>query len=73
MNFREKEQTGIKKSEKFSAEKEKQKNGRKKGRTEKTQKKMIFGRNQIMKKKIFRKTGFFCFRNQNCRKGLPDF
>ena len=35
----------------------------KKGRTEKPQKKMIFVKNQIMKKKIFRKTGFFRFRN----------
>lgn len=62
-----------KKIGKISAEKENAKNGRKEGRTEETQKKMIFGRNQIMKKKIFRKTGFFCFRNQNFRKGLPDF
>lgn len=60
MNFREKEQTGTrKKSEKFSAEKEKQKNGRKKGRAEKTQKKMIFEKKLDNEKEDFSKNRIF--------------
>lgn len=74
MNFREKKQTGTrKKSEKFSAEKEKQKNGRKKGRTEKTQKKNDFWEKSDNEKEDFSENRIFLLSESKFQERTPRF